>query len=550
MPPAVPHSPKTIHRAVLTALFLFFFFAVAILPYPGLQNDECLFVQPLYGPIAAIYRTTLFHHEAALMLMSYLGTLKTWVFALLFAFVHPSVWSIRIPGLLTGAATIWIFSRLLGRLAGSFAALAGAFLLALDPSFLLTTVFDWGPVAFQHFLLVAGLYALLLFNDCGSGSRGPRAPLLLGTGFFCFGLALWDKALFSWMLFGLGVAAAILLTKQIRRHLTVRNAALAAAAFAFGAWPLILYNVRSDLETFRGNTKLSAAEIWPKTLMLPNAINGSGLFGYLIREDDEGPRRLPETGLEQSAAWLADHLGPRRNSLMSWAILLTLLAFPLWRRRAKVMLFALIAGTCAWLVMSATVGAGGSVHHIVLLWPLPQWLVAAGIATAIEDRAPALRRAASALIALVVLSQALVLNQYYANAIRQGSGLSWTDAIFPLNETITRLKPDHVNFMDWGNEFNLLALEQGRIDLRWGAEPGEREVPNDNDQRLLTVFLEQENSLWIRHFQPVDTPAVKNTERFDQRAAARGYRKQSLATVPDRNGRQIFEVYRFVKEGN
>jgi len=40
----------------------------------------------------------------------------------------------------------------------------------------------------------------------------------------------------------------------------------------------------------------------------------------------------------------------------------------------RAVLFALIAMTVAWLQMAITANAGGSVHHTILLWPLPQLL--------------------------------------------------------------------------------------------------------------------------------------------------------------------------------
>jgi len=48
--------------------------------------------------------------------------------------------------LVAGAASIWLFYRLLRRIAGERAAVIGSTLLAADSLYLLTTCFDWGPV--------------------------------------------------------------------------------------------------------------------------------------------------------------------------------------------------------------------------------------------------------------------------------------------------------------------------------------------------------------------------------------------------------------------
>ena len=110
--------------------------------------------------------------------------------------------------------------------------------------------------------------------------------------------------------------------------------------------------------------------------------------------------------------------------------------------------------------MAATKDAGGSVHHVVLLWPVPQFLVAICLGVAITDKTRVWRWTAAGVVALVCLQNGLVVNQYLYNFAREGAGLSWTDAIFPLNDSLVRLHPEYVNLMDWGMEFNLLALSR------------------------------------------------------------------------------------------
>ena len=535
-----PLVSKTVQWALLTAVALFFLISLLLLPYPGLQNDECLFTQPIYGPTAPNFKIHALRRDLTLMLMSYLGTAKTLLFIPIFKVWAPSVWSIRVPGLITGAATIWMFGLLLYRLAGSFAAVAGSFLLAVDPSYILTTVFDWGPVAIQHFCLVAGVLALHEFYRLNS-------PWKLAAGFAALGIGMWDKALFSWMLSGLILASLVFLPKDIWSRLNWRNAAIAVSAFLLGALPLVIYNVRNDLETFRGNTKFVPSEIWPKTIQLHHTLDGSGLFGYLIREEFDASPRPPSNLVERASTAVRKIAGYRRQGWMPQALLLVLALLPFWLSRWKVMAFATLVALVAWLLMASTSGAGGAAHHVVLLWPVPQLLVAVGLGAAIANRKPVWRWAAAAVTALVCLQNALVVNQYLYNAQLMGGGPSWTDAIFPLREALVRLHPEHINLMDWGTEFNLKALAKGKTDIRWGAEPGDREVANENDLRLLGIFLESaEQSVWVEHREPIEI-TTGSANRFAQRALERGYQKQPLEEIKDRNGRPMFELYRFVK---
>ncbi len=123
------------------------------------------------------------------MLLNYLGVLKSWLYFPVLANIRPSYVAVRVPVLIIGSLTVWLFIWLLERTNGRTVAWVGGLLLATDTMFLFTTCFDWGPVALQHFFATAGLALMVKF-----ASDGKRWALWWA--FFCFGLALWDKALF------------------------------------------------------------------------------------------------------------------------------------------------------------------------------------------------------------------------------------------------------------------------------------------------------------------------------------------------------------------
>src|SRR5262249_42155200 len=148
------------------------------------------------------------HSRIPLMLMTYLGTLKSWIYRPIFHILGTSIWVIRLPMLLAGAASVWLFYLLIRRVAGGRAGMVGCSLLAADSLYLLTVCFDWGPVALQHLLLVSGLLLLVRFYQ----TKSHRS---LGWGWALLGLAMWDKALAIWMLAGIGIAGIVVLKKEI-----------------------------------------------------------------------------------------------------------------------------------------------------------------------------------------------------------------------------------------------------------------------------------------------------------------------------------------------
>src|SRR5262249_7762900 len=314
---------------------LFFASGWIFLPHAGVQNDEALFASPLFAPKASAV-VKIGHSHLRLMLMSYLGTLKTWIYRPIFSTFGTGMYATRGPMLLAGAVSVWFFFLFLCRAAGYRAALIGAGLLATDTLYLLTVCFDWGPVALQHLLLLGGLVLLVgFYQTC-------QAPRLF-WGCALLGLGIWDKALMIWMLGGIFVASAILYRKEILVVTTLRRLSVAALGFALGALPLIVYNVDTNLSTFRSNTSYDTHDIPGKARLLMATAHGGGLLGWLNNEDWQTPQpHSPDGAIESASAKisaLARH--PRRN-LMLYAFIAALLLTPLARGAAlRAILFAL-----------------------------------------------------------------------------------------------------------------------------------------------------------------------------------------------------------------
>src|SRR5205085_609786 len=107
------------------ALCLFFFASGrAFLPHLGVQNDEALFAAALFEPRAS-YMIKFTHSRLPIMLMTYLGTLKSWLYAPIFQIFGTGVSAMRDPVLLAGVAGVWLFYLFMRRIAGERAAVIG-----------------------------------------------------------------------------------------------------------------------------------------------------------------------------------------------------------------------------------------------------------------------------------------------------------------------------------------------------------------------------------------------------------------------------------------
>jgi len=538
---AEPGSAKPFSRfrgalagATLCSL-LFLALGAAFVNRTGIEEDEAMFASPLYREWC-FFAIHIRHFRIPIMHMSYVGALKTWIYAPIALFWQPSAAMLRVPALVIGAVTVALFWNLLGTVHSRRAAWAGCLLLITDAVFLLTNVFDWGPVAIQHLLLVVMLLATVQWARTGRDNR------LFAAAVAC-GLAFWDKAVFIWMFSGL-VAGSVLFWRLIRDRFTWKRAATVVAGVALGGAPLIGYNLWTTPKflTFRSNTHFTPGRFAQRFPLLRSTWNGSALFGYMVYEEAERPNE-PRTLLERATFAAHKITGDRHKDAFEGALIAAVLLIPLlWKTRARTaLLFALIASAVAWCTMVSLDGGGGA-HHMVLLWPLPQMLVAVAFAEA-SMRWRFGGWALCAAVAFLAIANLMVINQYLYQFVRNGSAGSWTDAIFPLAEALRKTPASRTALVDWGYQDPLSYLNK--------AAPPERVIVNpfmpadeppeqrEEDRELLL----DPSVIWVEHVAGREILAGVNA-RLASVARGAGLDAVVAGTFCDRNGRPIFQILR------
>ena len=506
---------------------LFVFLGVILIPYAGLEADEVLFTGPLHGAPNEAFAIHLLHHAIPLMQLSYLGALKTLLYWPLFWISSVSVYAIRLPMVLAGAVTIVIFYKWAGLFDGARGAMLAAVLLATDPTFLLTDTFDWGPVAVQHLLVVSGCFLI---------ARG-RLP----WGAFLFGLALWNKAIFGWTLAGLGLAAVLVLPGAVRAILADwRRWTRALLAFALGALPLLVFNVKHPNSTLGNNAHFSFENFPVKYQELKGAVDGSGLFGFLVAPDSAENRREPQSpGRRRAASWISNRLGDHYKTLMPCAILIAASIVLVWWRAPghRAALFALICGGVTFLAMAATRNAGTGIHHTVLLWPMPQLLVGTVLG------ALPWRWLRLGLASLLIGANLLAINQYIADFERNGSNGSFTDATNPLAESLAPMSDKNIHFIDWGIYETVDFLLQGNLHTYPSYPLFVQAAPDPAQLREIDAMIVDPDAVFVDH-----DPALEEFREvgahLEAIASSEGYETIPIRIVTDRNGRAKFRVFR------
>lgn len=514
----------------LAASLLFLALGVLLIPLAGIQNDEALFSHPIFS-------NGINYLGVRTMIIPYLGALKTVFYIPIWAIFGVDVWTLRLPVVLAGGITVFFFYLLTEMAASRKAAFLGALLLASDPIVIMTTTFDWGPVALEHLFLVTGSYALCRFG------RNPHSESRkwLAGGFFCYGLALWNKATFSWALAGLAIACVTALWPFLRRGWSSRNAVVAGAAFLIGAFPLVWYNVRYQGITFWWKANLAPAEAPGKWPQVKAALQGSSVFGYIAAGEEHGPPKAAEATTAKVSAWLSERLGLRRESGFYYAAGGLLLLFPLWRR-SRAAWFSLVFCAVAWLTMAITHGGGEFAHHVVLLWPFPILFVAC----ALDEISRRISRwiLPAVGVTLVVLNLSVV-NQYLYQLHRYGSHGTFTDAIFPLSSSLGEEANSRIYVTDWGISNTLSMLHEGRLDVEFLGELLQPEPPTLEQMEIVGKALRNPSGVFVGHLRGQEIfPNVG--AHLDALAEQAGMRLEVVQTISNSNGLPMFEISRAV----
>lgn len=519
---------------------LFVALGLLVIQYPGAQYDEVLFVRVIHAPAEIEYVLQTVFGGVPVMLMTYIGTLKAAIYAPILLLAGSGHLTLRVPVLAFGALSIGLFFLALRRLTDTRVAILASLLLASDAIYLLTCVFDWGPVALQHLLVTAALYALVRFAQ-------ERRSLWLFAGALFAGLALWDKALFIWLLAGFSAAAVLVYPRELWQ--TARKPRLAAACvlgFALGAGPLLFYNVTHSWRTFAANAQMEPVSAMNKLRTLQRTADGSGLMGYLVLEDPAG--RVQNLKVwERGPLFLNENLGDPRCSLQYYLLVAAVLLAPVlcWRGESRrISLLVLLGGGVATLLMLETAGAGRSIHHTVLLWPLPQLLLGLALFAVFSQWPGIASKAGTVIVLLCAFSNLLVVNMYLAHFIECGPALMWTDAVRPLVEDLAR-RPGRVVFAaDWGILQQVEYYGEGRIEYHPGSDGTVPGLAEAGGATRMERFLATPNILYVTHTEGHEvTAGVRN--KLLAFAAERGYADKLVNVIRDRHGVAIFEIHEF-----
>jgi hypothetical protein len=532
----LPHFAK--RRTEVLLLVICAAFVAAGWPFVkrmGIEVDEAMMLNGFFPRTQAWFCVRIFHRDAPVMLLSYLGALKGWLLRPVIAIAGAGAASLRIPTTILGAATIALFWRLLKDAHGRVAALIGAILLATDTSFLLLTTIDFGPVALEIFLKTAAMVLFLWWHRT-------RRMAIFAFAWFLLGLAFWDKAVFLWIAFGLAAGALAAFPRAAAATFRPRPAGVAAVALCAGALPLIVYNVRRPLDTLRSNAKMSVTQVFTKARIAQWTMDGSILSGFYVARDTPPQPGSLETPLRRALAAISVPPGTQPRNWTVWAFAGAILAIPaIWRTPARApAMFGLVSFAAGWLPMAITSGAGAAAHHIVLLWPMHFMVIAVVAAELSAQMGRWLPLSLTIVLAIVGLR---CTAGYFTALVRNGPAIRWTDAITPLTRYLGQTNSERILVVDWDIMESVNLLGKGKLPVFFGDEYRIQVVEPTRIPALRSIMIDP-RTVFVSH-TPLYEQFRGSTAMVDKFAADAGFRRVPVTTIPDRFGRPTFDIFRY-----
>lgn len=427
---------------------------------PGLHYDEMNFVPAALREMGNpwVYRKAF---GIPLMIMPYIGALKSWIYTPIFALFGVSAATVRIPAVLITGITLWLGYDTVRRLLGGPAAFAFTLLCAVSPALFVLCRLDWGPVVLMLFFKALCLNLVIR-------QRETQKLRPLGFSLAAFGLGFFDKLNFIWYLVP-HVASVAIFARNIEWRNLLRNRAFVTTVSAIAAVLAII-----------GITVIRPLLRFPHPHPVPLVQRLQEVNSLFVRTFDGRAAAdfvwndLNNSMGIRSGAW------PWIWLLVGAGLLFGVAA--IWRggfakafAKPQVALAVFAAFTLLFIFSEVAITPqGGGPHHLMMLFPYPQLILVALLSAAFRNGLPAklpvvvARVACGTGLACFLFFDASATSRHlFANYNRRITNRVWTPAIYELADTVRRMdrQIDKVIVADWGigNQLSALLGKEDRL---------------------------------------------------------------------------------------
>jgi 4-amino-4-deoxy-L-arabinose transferase-like glycosyltransferase len=531
---------------IALALALYLFFSLTYLQLPGLQYDEVNFSNAALGNFDGpfvVWSAKIFGKRVPLMIMEYIGALKSALYFPIFKLFGAGASSVRLPVVAIGVITLLIAYGLYRRMFDGRIAILGLILFATDPTFIFANKLDWGPVSLLLALELLSLY--FMWRWMTEGKRN----FLAVAGLF-FGLGLYNKIIFAWFIAGFFIALLLCYRESVKKLLHWRSLICFIPAFLLGSLPLIAFNIARPMGTFQNQPVLTLPgldALHYRYLLISGTLDGSGVYALVNSEDVGHPADI----LAAPPVGKVDRL-MRTMSAFPWVgrsplplvfygslALILLWCFRRLPKKREIVFIGIQLLVIVFFI-SANENATGA-HHIIVFYPFVFILVAFAV---IElGRWLGKWRTVSGILVgaclLPLITAQIVVDTRHLRSFRVfGGNRFWSDAIYDLASFTRQNSDKNYLLMEWGVGTQLLLLTNGRIQY------DELSCSQKDLEACIDPVLNRMNTYYVFYVPPFEDQPLLNA--FKQALAKRNLQGRILKTFYQRDSRPVYAVYEVI----
>jgi Dolichyl-phosphate-mannose-protein mannosyltransferase len=433
-------------------------FAKQNLVVPGLYYDEAVFagmakdfvVGHSHGQHMPDHDVVTFGGRPfPLFVQTYLGALKSWMLIPAFQLFGSTFAVLRASNVFWELIALLLVMLAARRWLGFGTAVIAGTLLAFDPTYFFVSTIDWGVAVPSFVCRCACFYFAIRWNQNRKIWHAFALGLFAGLGFF-------NKADFVVVLITIGSAALICYWRKLLSALRQHSVSVAFACFGFtvGAGPMLVRIPRMFALTVSGPHPNAPGELGVKLKTLLSMYDGTHFY------------RLMNVGgvFERMYDGVS---GPRTFFGIVLVVALFAFAFVFDKDRAKSrrVLFLIVAAVLITIGVFLLPDAV-RIHHAVLIYPLPQLILAALIVTLWKIRTQSkMDYVIPAVIALVfvdlVTSGLHSINKTEQLIQQTGGRGRWSESLNQFCRDNRERSDLTIVSLDWGFNEQMIFLTDG-----------------------------------------------------------------------------------------
>jgi 4-amino-4-deoxy-L-arabinose transferase-like glycosyltransferase len=526
---------KVFFGFIVAFALLYVVLAISKISSPGVHYDELLFVNAALGEDRV--DQSFIRQEIAgipVLLMPYIGALKSYIYYPVFKLFGVSVWTIRLPVILITFFSVILLSGFLNKAFNKEIALIVILLLIIDPSFIYLTRLDVGPNALEFFLKCASLFVIYYYF------RIKRKTWILFAGLIILGFGLFNKLNFLWFINSLYGVLILLKLKKIRSILKVnirkqKSFVLLSVAYVlFAGYFLFIYSYIDSQNTGFINIDKHFLVVFNNIIHL---IKGTAFYNYVYGSYE--PTFFQTIILYLYALIILSGLAVQLifknsvsksisgNYLAIWLIILLHFIQILLTKKA----------TAPWHVFTLypffTILLGYSLYLISIVFQKKSFL-RYGIV--------------GLFLLLFIANRVIVLNQSHKQLGQPVKRAAWSEKVYELID-YTRSSDKTFVSIDWGLHNNLIAFDPKKGKYHELIRLWVKKEPDKSWKDMVSKqFFTNPNILYVSHSRESESFSIAR-KRFKNMAKKQDMRIVTKKIISD-NNRKVYEIYALEKIGN